>query len=667
MNAGMDMRKISGVLWFAAFIAAYAAAFRFGMAFSQAAASPFWFPDAVLLCALLKSKPRLWWIFILVALPLRLLLGPGSEPLWFQIATYAIDMVKALASAALLRLLLADPLRFANVREFFAFVLVAVVGVPAVSALQGAWLRSLVGYPFWPSWSQWFLGDALAQLVVTPAILYLVFARPWQALRGDRYRAVELGLLTAGLIVTGYVAANAETIDYSQLRFYAPVPFLFWAAIRFGMSGATGAVALVAFFEVDAALRGHGPFVGRALSDTALALQYHLLLRAGPLYLIAILIEQRDAADRLLRESEDRFRRIAQSAPMLLWMAGPDRLCSFANQGWLDFTGRSIEQVLGIGWTESVHPQDVNACVAAYDAAFNARKPAELEFRLRRHDGEYRWVFAKGVPRYDADGTFAGYIGSTIDITERKRAEETSRALEHAQRLAVMGELTAAIAHEVRQPMSAIQLDAQTMEKLLEMDSPPREAMHEIAAGIRENVLRVDAVISRIRAFARRHETQMQPLDVNAVVLDVTWLVAGEAQKRGIQLRMDLDYSLPRVLGDRTQLQQVLLNLVVNGMEAMEGTAESRRYLVLRSSAFGDGGVEVSVSDRGPGVPSDQLPRLFESFYTTRREGMGLGLSIAKSIVTAHSGHIWVENLEEGATFHVTLPVADLATRAAAG
>jgi two-component system sensor kinase FixL len=191
--------------------------------------------------------------------------------------------------------------------------------------------------------------------------------------------------------------------------------------------------------------------------------------------------------------------------------------------------------------------------------------------------------------------------------------------------------------------------------------------LREIAAGIRENVLRIDAVISRIRGFARRQETQMQRLDINAVVLDVTWLVAGEAQKRGTQLRMDLDYALPLVLGDRTQLQQVLLNLVVNGLDAMEATPESRRILFLRTKAFGDGGVEVSVGDQGPGVSADQLPRLFESFYTTRREGMGLGLSIARSIVTAHGGHIWAENQDVGATFHVTLPVAESVARAAAG
>ena len=230
-----------------------------------------------------------------------------------------------------------------------------------------------------------------------------------------------------------------------------------------------------------------------------------------------------------------------------------------------------------------------------------------------------------------------------------------------------MGEMTAAIAHEVRQPMSAIQLDAQTAQKLLESNTPSLATLREIAASIRENVQRVDAVISRIRAFARRQETQMQPLDINAVVLDVTWLVAGEAQKRSTQLRMDLDYSLPLVLGDRTQLQQVLLNLVVNGLDAMESTSESRRVLVLRTKTFGSGGIQVSVGDRGSGVSVDQLPRLFESFYTTRREGMGLGLSIAHSIVTAHGGHIWAENQDEGATFHVTLPVADTLARAAAG
>jgi PAS domain S-box-containing protein len=668
MNATLDTHRLKDGLWFAAFVIAYAAAYHFGMPPSRAAASPFWFPDSVLLCAFLKSKPRNWWIFVVASLAIRLLAPlPASPPIWAGLGAFSADTIKMLATAFILRRLLPNPLHFHTVGEFLVFVAVAAIGVPAIAAFPGAAIRAAEGHAYWAAWNEWFMGDAVTQLVVTPVILYWVFARPWQNLRNDAWRLSEACLLAAGLLISAYVSASARTADYSQLAYYAPVPFLFWAAIRFGMSGATGAIAVVAFFEVAAAFGGYGPFAGRPSGAIAIALQNSLLLRSGPLYLIAILIEQRNVAEHSLKESEERFRRMAHSAPMLLWMAGPDKLCNFFNQGWLDFTGRGFEQELGNGWLEGVHPKDLNGCVAAYHEAFDARRPFQIEYRLRRHDGEYRWVFDKGVPRYGADGGFAGYIGSAIDITERKHAEDTNRALEHAQRLAVMGELTAAIAHEVRQPMSAIQLDAQTMEKLLDSGSPSRDAMYEVAAGIRDNVLRVDAVISRIRAFARRHETLMQPLDINAVVLDVTWLIAGEAQKRSIQLRMDLDYSLPRVMGDRTQLQQVLLNLVVNGMEAMAGTAESQRYLVLRTGAFGIGGVEVSVSDHGPGVPSDQLPRLFESFYTTRREGMGLGLSIAKSIIAAHSGHIWAENLDEGARFHVTLPIADIDTRAAAG
>jgi PAS domain S-box-containing protein len=667
MKASADKRKISDALWFAAFVVAYAAAYHFGMPLGRAAASPFWFPDAILLCAFLKSMPRNWWIFVVASLAIRFVTPvPVGPPLWAVFATFSVDTIKILATAFILRRLLVNPLRFQTVGEFLVFVAVAAIGVPAIAAFFGAAVRAAEGHAYWPAWREWFMGDAVAQLIVTPFILYWVFSRPWRPFPKDIWRLSEAGLLATALFISAYISASAPTIDYSQLTFYAPVPFLFWAAIRFGMTGATGAIAVVSFFEVAAALGGYGPFADRPLGAIAIALQNNLVLRAGPLCLVAILIEQRDTAGQLLRESEERFRRMAHSAPILLWMAGPDKLCNFFNQGWLDFTGRSLEQELGNGWAESVHPRDVNGCVAAYHVAFDARVPFEIEYRLRRHDGEYRWFLDKGVPRYGADGKFAGYIGSAIDITDRKRAEESTRALEHAQRLAVMGELTAAIAHEVRQPMSAIQLDAQTAEKILESDAPSLPALREIAVGIHESVLRIDAVVSRIRAFARRQETSKQLLDVNAIVLDVTWLVAGEAQKRSIPLRMDLDYSLPRVLGDRTQLQQVLLNLVVNGMDAMEGIPENRRLLILRTSAFGDGGVEISVRDRGAGVAPDQLPRLFESFYTTRREGMGLGLSIARSIVTAHGGHIWAENHEEGASFRVTLPAADVDARVAA-
>ena len=214
---------------------AYYFAYRYGMSFSQAAASPFWFPDSILLCALLISPPRRWWILILAILPIRLFSEVAvGIPAWFLLATSAINSAKGIVTALVLRWLIDNPLRLKTVREFALFFLFAVLLVPATGAFAGAAVRTAFDHDFWLSWQQWFLGDVLAQLIITPAILYWVFGAPGNLRARSSRRLVEGGLLAAGLIVTGYLATNTEisSVDFTESRFYAPVPFLFWAAIR---------------------------------------------------------------------------------------------------------------------------------------------------------------------------------------------------------------------------------------------------------------------------------------------------------------------------------------------------------------------------------------------------------------------------------------------------
>ena len=653
---------LESVLLFLAFTAAYFIAYRFGMSFSHATASPFWFPDSVLLCALLKARPRYWWILILTTLPIRQFSDVARElPQWFLVSSFAIDSAKGVAAALILCRLMDNPLNPKTVRDLVVFTLAAVLLVPLASAFPGAGLRGLMGYPYWRSVQTWFLGDALAQLIVTPFLLYWVLNIPWRDWIDDRRHYPEMAILLAGLILTGYLAAYtpAGSIYYATARFYAPVPFLFWAAIRFGLPGAAGAMTIISGFTVAAAIFGNGPFVGQSPAGTALSLQNFLLLRAVPLYIVAAFIDRMRAAELAVRESEERFRFMAQNAPMLMWMTGIHGGGDFFNQVWLDFTGRTPEQEAGEGWTQGIHPDDFNYCVDIYTSAFDARRPFELEYRLRRHDGEYRWILDKGVPRHAQNGEFIGYIGSAIDITELKRAQETNHALAHTHRLAVMGELTAAIAHEVRQPLSAISLNAQAAAKLIATPAAPLHDLRDMVQDIRANVVRADAVISRIREFLRKREADMQPIDPNVIALDVLWLIAGDVRRRNVRIMSDLGCELPPVVGDRTQLQQVLLNLVVNAMDAMEGVPESQRRILLQTKLTDDGYVEYAVADHGCGIPPNDLAQVFESFFTTGDDGMGLGLSIARALVEAHQGRIWAENSPGGgAVFRFTVPLA---------
>jgi PAS domain S-box-containing protein len=367
-------------------------------------------------------------------------------------------------------------------------------------------------------------------------------------------------------------------------------------------------------------------------------------------------ITERKLAEAKIRESEARFHIMANCAPVLIWMAGHDKLCEFFNQGWLAFTGRHLEQEIGNGWAQGVHPDDTQHCLEVYHSAFEARQPFEMEYRLRRHDGEYRWILDTGAPRFAPDARFMGYVGTAVDITDKKRAAESSSRLEHLQRLAVMGELAATIVHELTQPLTAISTNVDSASNLLNSPSPRLNELAEIISDIRADGARAREVIGRIRNFVLKRETLREPLDLNSLIANTLDLLAGDARRRNIQVRAELAPGIPLAIGDRTQLQQVLINLALNGMEAMADTPRAARCLTVQTRRHGGDHIEVAVVDRGVGVAVDQLPNLFEPFFSTKMEGMGLGLFLARSIVDSHRGRIWAENNpRSGATFRFTV------------
>src|SRR5438094_3263004 len=495
-------------------------------------------------------------------------------------------------------------------------------------------------------------------------------------------------------------------------------------------------------------------------------------------------ITKRKIAEEELRESEARFRTVADSAPVLIWMSGPDKLCTFFNKGWLDFTGRTMEQELGKGWTEGVHADDLDHCLEVYGNSFNARQPFTMEYRLRRNDGEYRWVLDNGIPRFAYDGAFLGYIGSCIGITERKLAEEkfrlvldaapnamiivdsaglitlasasaatvfgyslseligsnvetliperfrdrhadyrkgffsqpSSRAmgvgrdlfglrkdgsefpvevglspiataeglfvlasliditarkeaeLEHerqnmelarAGRVALMGELAASLAHEVNNPVGAIVANASAGQRLLAADKIGTEEMTELLADIVADGRRAGEIIRGIRSMVRKGEAQHSLVQINNLIDDLLRIVHGEAIGREVRVTVEVDSDAGQVWGDSVQLLQVLLNLTVNAFEAMTALPANARTLILQSSHDGNGNILVKVRDSGPGFPSGISEQLFEPFFSTKAEGTGMGLAIARSIVEAHGGSLSAENCDDGgACFTIRLPEA---------
>jgi two-component system sensor kinase FixL len=245
------------------------------------------------------------------------------------------------------------------------------------------------------------------------------------------------------------------------------------------------------------------------------------------------------------------------------------------------------------------------------------------------------------------------------DVTQQQRArleaERLRRDLTHVGRVTTMGEMAAALAHELNQPLTAILSNAHAGERYLAQGAPPLDEIREILQDVVGDARRAGEVIQRLRGLLRKDEVRYLPLNINQVIREMATLVHTDAILRNVGIDLNLAPELPLVRGDRVQLQQVLLNLVLNGMEAMGPSGESRRIVIRTQLA--DGAVRIAVQDQGPGIPVDQLSRIFETFYTTKSNGMGMGLPISRSIVEAHGGRIWAENNpDRGATFAFTLP-----------
>src|SRR5438105_10253310 len=372
-------------------------------------------------------------------------------------------------------------------------------------------------------------------------------------------------------------------------------------------------------------------------------------------------IEDRRRAEAELRESEARFRLVADSAPVMIWMSGTDKFCTYFNKPWLDFTGRSIDRELGNGWAEGVDPEDLQRCLDTYTQAFDRREAFRMEYRLRRHDGEFRWVLDIGAPRCNPDGSFAGYIGSCIDVTEQRRSDEQLRQaqedLDRVTRVVAMGELVAAIAHEVNQPLAAIVTNGNFCLRLLASVTPNFDKLREAISEIVNDGTRASTVISRIRALLQKGAPERVAVDINEIIQEVAVLLRSALTRNRVSLRTYLASDLPCVLGDRVQLQQVLINLVMNGIEAMRSVTQRPRHLHIKS-ARKDNEVLVQVQDSGEGLDRQQAEHIFEPFFTTKPQGIGMGLSISRSIVESHGGRLWAESDSKGAVFQFTLPVS---------
>lgn len=379
--------------------------------------------------------------------------------------------------------------------------------------------------------------------------------------------------------------------------------------------------------------------------------------------------DRKDAQDALrdseaaLRDSERHLQQIVSSIPGLTWSSDGTGATTYWSQQYLDYSGAQLEDVLGFGFANYMHPDDRDPIIALWGEIIAAGTAGEAELRLRRADGQYRWFLIRACPFFDNDGNLTQWFGVNVDIENRKRAEEdlrqTQNDLAHVTRMTTMGELAVSIAHEVNQPLMAIVTNAGACLRWLDGGQTDIAMARQAAERIVRDGHRAGDIITSVRNLARKTAPRMERVHLEQVIQVVFDLLQGELKRHDVSAKAQLEDEATIILGDSTQLQQVVLNLVMNAVEAMAGANAGNRRLAVRVERR-DGEALVTVADTGPGLGTDDPDRLFEAFFSTKAEGIGMGLSICRSIIEAHGGKIGAANNgARGSVFSFSLPLAE--------
>ena len=373
-------------------------------------------------------------------------------------------------------------------------------------------------------------------------------------------------------------------------------------------------------------------------------------------------IEDSRRAEEAATDGELSFRRIVDAIPGLVWCASPEGELTYVNQRILDYTGASLADLAKAGWVTFLHPDDVQQTVATWTHAVRTGNPHDVQYRLRKYDGSYRWFHVLGQAMADAYGQVTQWYGLLIDIDDRKNIEEALRRTEsrltQATQIATVGELSASIAHEINQPLGAMVTNAYACLRWLSTVpanlAKAREAAERIVRDGKDTV----EVVGRIRALFKRTQARYERLNLNALVLEVVRLIGADAARRRTTIETTLENDLPDILGDRVRIQQLVLNLLMNGLDAMETVKDRPRKIIIRAQQYSKTAALVEIEDTGTGLADCE--KVFEPFFTTKEHGMGMGLTICRSIAEGHGGKLWATlNSFSGTTFHLTLPLYD--------
>jgi two-component system, LuxR family, sensor kinase FixL len=577
----------------------------------------------------------------------------GGIPLAMILSRYASSLAGALVGAVAFRRLNAKEPRLDTVRETGMLVLCAGLLAPFVSsfldvALNGSDLRTR------------FFSNVLSAITIVPLIVTTARSLP-RVRQVPRKQLLEAVVIFSLLLVASsfaFVRARPAPALFPVLV-YMPVLLLVTAAVRLGAWGAGTSFMACALFAIWGMVHGLGPFAAGSPGENALAIELFLIIAWVPVMALATLTEDRARAEFKARQSEEQLDVVLDAAQLGRW----DWDIAQQRLEWSDITRRmygvpldvpvGMETLAGL-----IHPDDVPVLEAATNDGL-AGRPIECEFRIVLPDGKVRWIMSRGKTLF-AGGRPTRMVGIKVDITARKLAElklkEQERELAHIDRLSMVGELSVAIAHELNQPLAAILTNVGAARRFLSHTPPDIVQVREIVDAIAQDNRRAADVIRKVGALLRRDNLPRSAVHLDDVAEDVIDIARADIIGRGVSLSTRFERGLAPIAGDRVQLQQVLLNLVLNACDAMNLVPEAARRLTIVTMAGPEHSVRVTVCDTGPGVAGD-LERVFEPFVTSKTQGLGLGLAVCRSIVTAHEGRLWAENNPDGgASFCFELP-----------
>jgi PAS domain S-box-containing protein len=510
------------------------------------------------------------------------------------------------------------------------------------------------------------LGEAIGILLLVPTALawfQSMQTEQGKHVSGEAWLIFALTLVIAGVVFSGVLAPamSAPTLPYALF------PLTFWAALRLGLRETATVLFIPSVIAVACHFMGMGPFVMPSDSSERTFAQF------GSLYLFLVVLSvtsllaaaaqrEREGAESKVRDSEQRYRMLIERMNEGVNITDAKACMTFVSDRFCEMTGYTREELIGQTGAYLAVPEQFEAWRESH-AKRRAGKSESHALTLRRKDGELLHVWVSPSPQFDPKGNYLGSLNVVLDITDRRRAEDRARdhldQLAHVARVASMGEMASAIAHEINQPLTAIANYANASLRLLKAGKISQDEIQSTMQRLATEAERAGAVVRKMRGFVRAEEARPVALGIDELFADVRRLTSAEAHLYDVEIVANAAGDLPPLLADTIQIEQVLLNLVRNACEAIATCDAQVRRVTLSARATVDRMTEITVSDTGPGLSAQAVEKVFEAFYTTKSEGMGIGLALSRSIVDQHGGRLWAEASDAGGVFRLTLPIAE--------